>query len=354
MRYLTNRASVFLAALLLSHTLLANNICAQIYGTKYISYASDKSGDFNIYLMDTTSENGRLLTNHPAHDREPTWSPDGRFLAYSSNRDGDRKIYVMDVRTGEHQRLTDRHEVERAPAWSPDGKWIAFVSGNDVIRLGEWEIKLTNHIYKSDINGENLVQLTDQGKNLKPAWSPDSEWIVFVSYHRGNDRKGLYVMDADGKRLRRLDDKAWQALDAILQGECAWSPNGKQIAFSMRVPRTDQVHLCTVDIDGKNFRQLTQDGPLENRKNVKESPFPEVRHPAWSPNGKWIAYVYSESFATANIFIIDARGNGLEKPVITDAGRDLSPTWVPETYFSVSPSTEKQTTLWGRLKQTNP
>ena len=344
---------VFFAVLLLNYTLFISSVYAQDYGVRYISYASNKGGNFDIYLMDTISENHRLLTNHPSHDRDPTWSPDGRFLAYASNRDGISKIYVMDVRTGEHRRLTHRHAKEWAPAWSPDSQWIAFDSdAPEDILLMEWgKVNIASHIYKVDINGENLVQLTDEGKNLKPAWSPDSQWIAFVSYHRGNDRKGIYVMDADGRRLRRLDDKAVQALDAILQSECAWSPDGKQIAFSIRVPRTDQVHLCTMDVDGKNFRQLTQDGPMAKHKNVKESPFPRVRQPAWSPNGKWIAYVLEQTLGNTGIYVIDVNGNRHRTPLVKGAAWYQSMAWVPEAYFSVSPSTGKQTTLWGRLKK---
>lgn len=261
----------------------------------------------------------------------------------------------MDVRTGEHRRLTHRHEEERAPAWSPDGKWIAFVSdGHEEILLGEWKFNISSHIYKTDINGANLRQLTDEGKNLKPAWSPDSQWIAFVSYHRGNERKGIYVMDADGKRLRRLDDKPIQGVDGILQGECAWSPDSTQIAFSMRVPRTDQVHLCTIGIDGNNFRQLIQEGPIAKHKIVKESPFPEIRQPAWSPNGKWLAYVLKQTPGNADIYVIDAMGNGRGKPLVKAGGWDISPAWVPEGFLSVSPSAEKQTTLWGRLKEAHP
>ena len=68
-------------------------------------------------------------------------------------------------------------------------------------------------------------------------------------------------MDADGRRLKRINDKEVQALDGIIQGECAWSPDGEQIAFSMVVPRDDRMHLYVIDIDGKNFRQLTQESP---------------------------------------------------------------------------------------------
>ena len=329
----------FGVALVLFHTLLINNICAQTYGTQYISYVSNITGDYNVYRQDTNGENLRPLTNHPTDEKDLTWSPDGRFLAYTSNQDGTYKIYVLDTKTGKHWRLTNRHEREWTPAWSPDGKWIAFVSGNLDFIPGV-KINLTTDIYKADINGAHLVQLTDKGTNVGPTWSPDSQRIAFVSYHRGNERKGIYVMDADGRRLRRINDKEVQALDGIIQSECAWSPNGKQIAFSMVVPREDRMPLCVIDIDGKNFRQLTEGPPIQG-----------IRQPVWSPNGKWIAYVYENTFGNADIYVIDAMGNGRGKPLVKAGGRDLSPAWVPEGFLSVSPSPEKQTTLWGRLKQ---
>ena len=329
----------FGVALVLVHTLLLNNIYAQTYGTQYISYVSNITEDYNVYRQDTNGENLRPLTNHPTDEKNLTWSPDGRFLAYTSNQDGTYKIYVLDIRTGKHWRLTDRHEREWTPAWSPDGKWIAFVSGNLEFIPGV-KINLTTDIYKADINGAHLVQLTDKGTNVGPTWSPDSQQIAFVSYHRGNERKGIYVMDADGRRLRRINDKEVQALDGIIQSECAWSPNGKQIAFSMVVPREDRMPLCVIDIDGKNFRQLTEGPPIQG-----------IRQPVWSPNGKWIAYVYENTFGNADIYVIDAMGNGRGKPLVKAGGRDLSPAWVPEGFLSVSPSPEKQTTLWGRLKQ---
>ena len=343
--------TVLAAVLFLSGGLLFIANSADAAESDRISFASNSASSFDIYVMDINGGNLRSLTNHPTNERDPTWSPDGRFLAYTSNRDGTYKIYVLDTRTGEHRRLTDRHEREWTPAWSPDGRWIAFASdGHEEIHLGEWgKFKITRHIYKADVNGAHLVQLTDRGTNIGPAWSPDSQWIAFVSYHRGNERKGIYVMDADGRRLRRLDDKAIQALKGIVQSECAWSPDGEQIAFSMVVPRDDRMHLYVIDMDGKNFRQLTQGPPILGNKDGAR--FPEIRQPAWAPNGKRIVYVYENAPGNADIYVIDAMGNGRGKSLVKDGGRDLSPAWVPEGFLSVSPSAEKQTTLWGRLKE---
>ena len=358
---------VFGMTFLLSGCLLLIDNSADAAKSKWISFASDRTGNFDIYVTDIDGKNLRNLTNHPARELEHAWSPDGRFLAYVSNRDGDFKIYVMDTRTQEYRRLTDHHESEWAPAWSPDGKWIAFVSRSDEI-VPPVKFKTTSHIYRIDVNGANLRQLTDQGKNLRPAWSPDSKQIAFVSYHRGKERKGLYIMNADGRKLRRVNDQQVQALNGIFQSACAWSPDGKQIAFSIIAPKEDRMHLCVIDADGKNFHQLTQGGPIEKPeigiqlnpviagKQLRlPFPLPEIGSPAWSPDGKWIAYTFSDTVAwqTADIYIIDAEGNGRGTPLVKDGGRNLFSAWVPDGFLSVLPSVEKQTTLWGKLKQTD-
>ncbi len=349
---------------LLSGCLLFIANWAHAAGSERLSFTSNRGGIFDIYVMDIDDENLRNVTNHPddhfgpwATISEPayTWSPDGRFLAYVSKRDRDWKIYVMDTRTQEHWRLTHRHESEWSPAWSPDGKWITFVSHDN---------ERNYQIYKTDSNGAHLVQLTDFGGNGPPAWSPDGSQIAFVSdsHKQGVKKDGLYVMNADGRRLRQVLDTNRGRFGP----ECTWSPDGKQIAFSLYIRHFQREHLCVIDTDGKNFRQLTQGGPIKPVKVEKQkpangqppppppfSPLPEVGSPAWSPDGKWIAYVYSDTilWQTADIYIIDADGNGRGTSLVTGTRQDLSPAWVPEGFLSVSPSAEKQTTLWGRLKQ---
>ena len=346
---------VFWTVLLLS-LLLISTVCERSHSIGYISFASNRIGNFNIYVRDINGEHSRNLTNHATDEFGPwagiglpvhTWSPDGRFLAYVSGRDGDFKIYVMDTRTKKHRRLTHRREKELAPAWSPDGKWIAFVS---------YDNERDSEIYKMDVKSAHLVQLTDFGGNEHPAWSPDGKQIAFVSlsHNRGGKRDGLYIMNADGERLRRVPN----ANRGLIGKGCAWSPDGKQIAFSVYIPNTQREHLCVIDVDGKNFRQLTRGGPIPILVNKEPAfpllpPLPEIGSPAWSPDGKWIAYVFSDTilWQTADIYIIDVEGNGRGKPIVEGVRQDLSPAWVPEGFLSVSPSAKKQTTVWGRLKQ---
>ena len=79
-------------------------------------------------MTDLNKRETRRLTNHPAEDKNPAWSPDGRWIAFESNREGIHHIYKMNISGGKLQQLTDEGEFNSNPAWSPDGKRIAFNS----------------------------------------------------------------------------------------------------------------------------------------------------------------------------------------------------------------------------------
>ncbi len=137
----------------------------------------------------------------------PRWSPDGSRIAFSSNRDGDSEIYVMDSSGGNVQQLTDNDTQDYSPAWSPDGSRIAFAS----VREGNWDI------YLMDLKGRNVRRLTeDSSVDWEPAWSPDGTRLAFSS-----DRDGdweIFVMQLDGSALTQLTDNA--AADT----QPAWRP----------------------------------------------------------------------------------------------------------------------------------
>ena len=75
----------------------------------------------------------RRLTDDPAYDGEPTWSPDGRFVAFTSYRAGDLDIYTLELASGALRQMRRKmiRPRTRQPGWSPDSQRIAFTSWRD-------------------------------------------------------------------------------------------------------------------------------------------------------------------------------------------------------------------------------
>jgi TolB protein len=148
-------------ALPLSGAVLLITVWAQAPQQAQITFETDRDGNNEIYVMDTDENNPRNLTNNPAEDRMPAWSPDGRQIAFSSNRNGNPEIYVMDASGNNPRNLTNNPAIDRVPTWSPDGQKIAFASNRD----GNFEI------YVMDASGNNPRNLTNNpADDFFPAW----------------------------------------------------------------------------------------------------------------------------------------------------------------------------------------
>jgi len=134
------------------------------------------------------------LTNHPATDRRPAWSPGGDRIAFESNRGGTADIWIMNADGSNPQRLTDGAGANTQPAWSPDGAWIAFVSNRDG----------NNEIYRIRASGGAPERLTqDPADDIDPAWSSNGQFILFSS-NRESGYECYGMPPSGGGRVQRL------------------------------------------------------------------------------------------------------------------------------------------------------
>ena len=274
---------------------------ALAFNTGRIVFTSTRDGNSEIYVMDADGGNQENLTNHPAHDYEPDWSPDRTKIAFVSTRNGRNQIYVMDADGKNPTRLTDGPLTKWAPDWSPDGRRIAFTVQPAAIR--------ESYIAVIDADGNNRVRFKNHARH--PSWSPDGRKIAFSSERDGEWWDDIYVIGVDGQGLRRVTHELWESWGGHSP---AFSPDGKRIAYVA----IDEIysHIFVVGADGKNRVRLTQ-----NQQHHGD--------PAWSVSGRRIAYVVWDNMwdddAPSAIHLMTSDGEYLKQLSVVDGPSDYHP-----------------------------
>ena len=144
----------------------ALQISAKAPTTEKIAFASNRSGNWEIYLMNPDGSQQEQLTENNAKDFSPVWSPDGEQILFVSNQGGDYDLYVMAADGSQVQRIFKESAYRIDPTWSPDGKRIAFHAKKPQWKP-EWNIQ-TATIHGADV--EDVAVTVPQGGN--PSWSP--------------------------------------------------------------------------------------------------------------------------------------------------------------------------------------
>jgi len=179
-------------------------------GRKVImSWQRDGDGNANIYTMDLRSRKITRLTNTPAIDTSPSYSPDGAKVTFASDRGGSQQIYVMNQDGSGPQRISFGKGNYATPVWSPRGDLIAFTK----LLSGRFLIG----VMRADGSGERI--LTEGYHNEGPTWSPNGRVVLFFRESRG-ERGGpkLWSVDLTGYNERQIEtsnfasDPAWSPL----------------------------------------------------------------------------------------------------------------------------------------------
>lgn len=218
-----------------------------------ILYTSYESGFPRITLMDVgTLERRSLDEQEGTMTFAPRFSPDGGTVVFSLERGGNSDIYTLSLASGGLTQLTNAPSIETGPSFSPDGSQIVFESD----RTG------TPQIYVMPASGGEGTRISGgEGRYGTPVWSPRGDYIAFTKQNAGRFHIG--VMRTDGGEERLLTA-------SFLDEGPTWAPNGRVLMFTRETAGADgQTSLWSVDITGRNLKQVTTDGPASD--------------PAWSP-----------------------------------------------------------------------
>lgn len=223
---------------------------------------------------------------------DPAWSPDGRYLSFLSDRPGPdpdvkgTQVWVLDRRGGEARQLTAVKGKLSAYEWSPDSKKLLLTIAED-----------------PEAERKEKEKTEKEKEKPKP--------LVIDRYHFKQDIEGylstdsrpklLYLYDTDSKRLDKLTtDKKFEEDDAV------WSPDGTQVAYvSNHDPDPDRTINTDIFVVAAT--------PNSPARKLTTFPGPDEGRPAWSPDGKLIAYIHGsepkfEEYSRRQLAVVPAAG----------------------------------------------
>jgi Tol biopolymer transport system component len=291
-------------------------------GGRRIAFVSDLTINSEVYMMNSDGSEVINLSRSLAFDAWPAWSPDGRSLLFASSRESQcsnpddcSEVYLLDLETGEVEALTTFGTAQVIPeAWLPDGR----------IAVNASEPGATTPVYDLYLvepeSGETALWeeepgwewLADLSGSLSPRWSPDGRQVLISVFNPEDGSSDLLLANADGSEPISVVP---ESLSVGVISAVDWSPEGSWIAFVYTLGEGDNLRqaIYAMHPNGSGTQLLTDEG-----LNA---------HPSWSPDGSQIAFA-SDREGNWEIFIMNADGSGVRR-VTLFAARDEQPAWRP-------------------------
>lgn len=254
---------------------LAPSLAAQGTLSGLMVFSANVSGDWDLYLYRAGSA-PEQLTRSAIDERAPALSPDGRRLAYITS---DGALWLMELPSKAARKLAARFSNGHYgyPAWMPDGRSLVYT----VYTFNPPREDSDLHTHSLD-TGKYTLLVNQTGSQDYPAVSPDGSQLAYMSTlatlvpgFGATMTQQIWIVSLQTGKPRQLFHGSAQ------DTRPAWSPDGKQIAFSS--DRSGSVEIWGAAADGSS-----NPVPLTTGPGAKTSP-------VWSPDGKEIAYITNAS-----------------------------------------------------------
>lgn len=318
-----------------------------------IANREEDKNEERIWMTPASGGDAIALTAEDVSSAHPRWSPDGKFLAFLSARNqGKTQVWLLNRLGGEAQKLTDTPQDVDGFKWAPDSKRLVLVlrdakaeeleeaknkdkekAGTDKEKKSKtakpWVVdrlqfkrdtigyldRRRTHLYVFDVAGKSMNQITSGDfDDDEPDWSPDGKWLAFSSNRSTPDPDRTYNLDIWVVAAENKDKGAHQIQITTNPGEDrepAWSPDGKWIAYSTQ-------------LDPKLFQYST--------KHIAVAPVPDAggkpgeasvltkaldrmaTQPKFAPDGKSI-YFIADDDGTQNLCLVDVATKKVSRPI---------------------------------------
>jgi Tol biopolymer transport system component/imidazolonepropionase-like amidohydrolase len=341
----------------------------------------DLLGD--LYLISTAGGEAKRMTDGPAWDFQPRFSPDGKQIAFISDRSGSDNLWIINVDgTGAKKVSDESDDLLGSPAWSPDGNYIItrkygpYPGNTDYLRMtslwlfhknggkgielvkGKGETAISSgavfspdgklvyfsshagtYKYNADIGrfqvytfnrdtGEVEKITSEYGGGLRPIVSPDGKWLVYASRH--DAKTGLRIRDLATREEHWLalpiqrDDQEGFAVNDLLPGY-SFTPDSKSVLFT-RDGHIQRVDIATHQVSTISFTaKVDQDlGPrVHTDWPIDDGPLTvhQMRWTNQSPDGKQIVFS-----AVGKIWAMNLP-DGKPRRLTSSSVREYSPTF---------------------------
>ncbi|MFN3873078.1 MAG: peptidase S41, partial [Ignavibacterium sp.] len=328
-----------------------------------LAFSGNYDGNTDVYLIPTLGGLPKRITHHGMTDRVVDWFPDGKSLLFASSRESGKQRFNQFYKVSKDGGLAEKLPLPYAEfgSFSPDGKKLAFTTRTRVFRT--WKRYLGGmaadiYIFNFDkMSSENISNHI--ANDEVPMWKDDK--IYFLSDRDKNQRYNIWVYDLSTKQNRQLTffDKFDVHFPSIGENEIVFEAGGLLYLLDLATEKVREVKVnvvtdgSTLLTQNENVEKLIQNFsvsyngsralfeargeifsvPAENGAviNLTQSSGAAERFPAWSPNGKYVAY-FSDKTGEYQLTIRDIENPSKEKVLTSfENGFRYNIYWSPDS-----------------------
>ncbi|HYK83158.1 MAG TPA: PDZ domain-containing protein [Gemmatimonadales bacterium] len=330
---------------------------------QWIGFTADYDGNEDIYVMPVTGGVPKRITHHPAPDRMLGWFPDGRSILFASPRESGRQRFYQLYRVAREGGLPTSLPVAYGEfaAVSPDGQWLAYVPQSQDFRTwkryrGGWNSRIWLYNFATGVSKQVAPSAAN---NSQPMWH--GRTLYFLSDRGPAERANIWAYSLATDSLRQVTRFTDYDIHfpAIGPSDIVFEAGGQLYLLDLALEQSHAVHVQVVtdlstlkphrdsagghivnagisptgkravfEARGDIFTVPAENGPV---LDLTQTPGVAERTPAWSPDGKTIAY-WTDRSGEYQLAIRPADGAGPEQQITAfGPGFRYRPYWSPDS-----------------------